>query len=78
MSRNTVGVTKIVLNWKPERKRPSGRSRNKWMDVIEKDLENLGAQNWREIVQDRYKWSDLVMKLLENYKVKKKKKKILL
>jgi len=26
-----------------------------------KDLEDLGAQNWREIVHDRDKWSDLVI-----------------
>jgi hypothetical protein len=31
------------------------------MDVVEKDLEDLGAQNWREIVLDRDKWDDLVM-----------------
>jgi len=28
---------------------------------VEKDLEDLGAQNWRGIVQDRDKWDDLVM-----------------
>jgi hypothetical protein len=32
-----------------------------WLDVVEKDLEDLGVQDWREIVQDRDKWSDLVM-----------------
>jgi len=28
--------------------------------TIEKDLEDLGAQNWREIIQYRDKWNDLV------------------
>jgi len=31
------------------------------MGVVEKDLEYLGAQNWREIIQNRDKWSDLVI-----------------
>lgn len=31
------------------------------MNVVEKDLEDLGAQNWREILQNRDKWSNFVM-----------------
>ncbi|KAL4148399.1 hypothetical protein QTP88_002652 [Uroleucon formosanum] len=61
MWRNTGALTKVALNWKPEGRRPRGRPRKRWMDVVEKDLEDLGAQNWREIVQDRDKWDDLVM-----------------
>jgi hypothetical protein len=34
------------------------------MNVVEKDLEDLGIQDWREIVQDREKWSDLLMETL--------------
>ena len=61
MRRNSDAVTKMVLNWKPEGKRPRGRPRKICLDVVEKDLEDLGVQDWREIVQDRDKWSDLVM-----------------
>lgn len=61
MRRNTDEVIKIALNWKPEEKRPRGHPRKRWLDVVEKDLEDLGVQNWREIVQDRDTWSDLVM-----------------
>jgi hypothetical protein len=61
MRRNKDALTKVALNWKPEGRRPRGRPRKRWMDVVEKDLEDLGAQNWREIVQDRDKWDDLVM-----------------
>jgi len=28
---------------------------------VEKDLEDLGVQNWREIVQDCDRWNDLVI-----------------
>lgn len=31
------------------------------MDVVEKDLNDLGGQDWREFVQDHDKWSDLLM-----------------
>jgi hypothetical protein len=48
------------------------------MSLVEKDLEDLGALNWREIVQDRDKLSDLVMaaiiRHLESYEIHKKKK----
>jgi len=62
------------------RKKAKGASpRKRWLDVVEKDLEDLGAQNWREIVQDRDKRSDLVMAaktLGELYESRKKKRKI--
>jgi len=61
MRRNTNAVTKIVLNWKSEGKKPRGRPRKIWMDVVEKDLEDLGTQNWSKMIQDRDKWSDFVM-----------------
>jgi len=51
----------IVLDWKPEGKRPRGRPRKRWIDVVEKDLEVLGVRNWREIVQDGDRRNDLVM-----------------
>lgn len=53
--------TKIILNWKLVGKRPRGRPQERWMDVVVKDLEDLGAHNWREIVQERDKWRNLVM-----------------
>jgi len=36
---------------------------------VEKDLEKLGVQEWREVVQDREKWRDIVMaaKTLREY-----------
>jgi hypothetical protein len=39
------------------------------LDVVEEDLERLGVQEWREVVQDREKWRDIVMaaKTLKEY-----------
>lgn len=45
MRQNTDKATKIVLNWKLEGKRLQDRYRKRWMDVVEKNLKNLGAQN---------------------------------
>lgn len=45
MRRNTYALTKVVTNWKPEGRRLRSRPRKRWMDVVEKDLENLEAQN---------------------------------
>lgn len=53
MRRNAEAATKVVLDWKPEEKISRGCPRKRWIDGVEKDLEDLGAQNWREIVQDR-------------------------
>lgn len=50
-----------MLKYKPEGKRSLGRLQKRWMDVAEKDLNDLGAQNWRNIVQVWDKLSDLVM-----------------
>lgn len=37
MCRND-NVIKTVMNWRPTGKRPRGRSRKRWMDVVEEDL----------------------------------------
>lgn len=55
MWRSENDISRTILNWKPLGKRPRGRPRKRWMDVVEEDLERLGVQEWREIVQDREK-----------------------
>ncbi|KAL4098346.1 hypothetical protein QTP88_022976 [Uroleucon formosanum] len=53
-------ITKTVLSWKPTGKRPRGRPRKMWMDVVEEDL-RIGNEDWRNIVHDREKWREVVM-----------------
>jgi len=50
-------------------KRPRERPRKRWLDVVEEDLERLGVQEWREVVQDHEKWREIVMaaKILREY-----------
>jgi hypothetical protein len=51
-----------LLVGKPERKRPLGRSRCRWIDNIEMDLLEIrvGGADWIGLPQDRYRWRALV------------------
>jgi len=48
--------------WKPEGKRPLGRSTRRWEDNIKMDLEELGcgSTDWIELAQDRDRFRALV------------------
>jgi len=52
----------MVLVGKPERKRPLGRSRRRWEDNINTDLQEVGCggMDWIELAQDRDRWRALV------------------
>jgi hypothetical protein len=51
-----------ILVRKPERKRPLGRSRRRWVDNIKIDLREIGRSgiNWIDLDQDRDQWRALV------------------
>jgi len=51
-----------VLVWKPEGKRPLGRSRCRWVDIIRTDLQEVGCgyMDWIGLAQDRDSWQTLV------------------
>jgi hypothetical protein len=51
-----------VLVGKPEGKRPLERSRHRWEDNIEMDLQEVGVGcgDWMELAQDRDRWWALV------------------
>jgi hypothetical protein len=51
-----------VLVGKTERKRLLGRSRHKWEDNIQMDVQEVGCgdMDWMELVQDRDRWWALV------------------
>jgi hypothetical protein len=47
---------------KPEGKRPVGRPRRRWEDVIRMDLREIGwaGMGWIDLVQDRDQWRGLM------------------
>ena len=51
-----------VLVGKPEEKRPLGRPRCRWEDIIKMDLQEVGFEgmDWIDVAQDRYRWRALV------------------
>jgi hypothetical protein len=51
-----------VLMGKPEGKRPLGRPRHRWEDVIRMDLREIcwGSVEWIQLAQDRDRWQALV------------------
>jgi hypothetical protein len=59
-----------LLAGKPERKRPLGRPRRRWIDNIKMDLLQirLNVVGWIRLVQDRYRWRALVSSVM-NFRV---------
>jgi hypothetical protein len=51
-----------ILVWKPEGRRPLGRSRSRWEDNIKMDLREIGFGDvdWIHLAQDRDRWRALV------------------
>ena len=51
-----------VLLGKPERRRPLGRPRRRWVDNIRMDLQEVGCWylDWIGLAQDRESWRTLV------------------
>jgi hypothetical protein len=47
-----------VLVGRPEGKRPLGRPRHRWKDIIKLDLRGIGINgvNWIQLAQNRVQW----------------------
>jgi hypothetical protein len=55
-------VERVVLVEKPEGKRPLGKPRHRWEDIIKMDLQEVGCgvMDWIELAQGRESWRALV------------------
>jgi hypothetical protein len=51
-----------LLVGKPEGKRPLGRPRHSWIDIMKIDILEIGLSvvDWIGLAQDRYRWRALV------------------
>jgi hypothetical protein len=56
-----------LLVGKPERKRPLGRPRRRWMDNIKMGLLEIGLNvvDWLGLSQDRYRWRALMNSVMD-------------
>jgi len=63
------GVYRVLVG-KPEGKRPLGRSRLRWENSINMDLEEVGCggMDWIELAHDRDRWRALVNAVM-NFRV---------
>ncbi|KAF0769592.1 Uncharacterized protein FWK35_00013215, partial [Aphis craccivora] len=52
-SRGPIG---LATDWEPDKRRPRGRPRQRWEDRIKKDASKLGANDGKELAQDRDRW----------------------
>jgi hypothetical protein len=59
------GVYRVLVG-KPEGKRPLGRPRRRWEDIIKADLQEVGCggKDWIELDQDRDRWQALVIAVM--------------
>jgi hypothetical protein len=58
---DTISVYRVLV-WKPEGRRPLGRTRRRWEDNIKMDLQKVRCWNmgWIELIQDTDRWRTLV------------------
>jgi len=63
------GVYRVLVG-KPERKRPLGRPRRRWVDNIGMDLQEVGCGyvDWIGLTQDRDRWRTLVSAVM-NFRI---------
>jgi hypothetical protein len=56
-----------MLVGKPEKKRPLGRQRLRWVDNIKIDLRKIGwdGMDWIDLAQDRDQWRALVNTVMD-------------
>jgi predicted component of type VI protein secretion system len=53
-------MPKKIFTQELEGTRRRGRSRKRWREEVERDLQVLGVRRWRELVIDRDKWRGIV------------------
>ena len=54
--------TRKLLDWKTMGKRPVGKTRQRWKQVVTEDLKKLKVKGWKEAAKDRRTWRDLAEK----------------
>jgi hypothetical protein len=51
---------KKINRWKPTSKRPTGRPKTGWEDVVLEDIKSMNVRNWKNVAQNRDNWKKVV------------------
>lgn len=55
--RDQNSLLRMVLEQNPVEKRPLGRPKLRWEDIVKKDVEDLGGEvNWKNLTMYRDSW----------------------
>ena len=55
-------IPKRVLEWKPTGRRNRGRTRKRWIEDIEEDIQIMGIRGWRMLCKERAEWKKITEK----------------
>jgi hypothetical protein len=53
---------KRILEWKPTGRRIRGKSRKRWIEDIEDDMQIMGIRGWRKLCKEREEWKRITEK----------------
>lgn len=55
-------IPKRIMLARMEGNRRQGRPRNRWIDEVKKDLQQMRIRNWKSTAKDRDEWRRIVLK----------------
>jgi len=55
-------IPKRILEWKPTGRRIRGRTRKRWVEDTEEDIQALGIRGWRKMSKERTEWRRITEK----------------
>jgi len=53
-------IVQKIKRWKPLSKRPIGRPKTRWEDVVLEDIKSRNISNWKKVAQNRDRWKKVV------------------
>jgi len=53
-------ILNIITSWKPNKKRPLCRPRQRCSDHVHQDLRLIGVENPEEMAKDRERWEEVI------------------
>ena len=51
-----------ILEWKPMGRRIRGRTRKRWIEDVQEDIQSLGIRGWRKLSKERTEWKKIAEK----------------